>query len=87
MKVLLDENMPRRLRRDFPEHEVYTVRDKGWNGFKNGELLSAMISDGFQVPITFDKNLPHQQNFSKYPVAVLLLTRRIQSIQRLEAAR
>ena len=34
MKLLLDENLPKRLRGDFPEHEVFTVREKGWNGIK-----------------------------------------------------
>jgi predicted nuclease of predicted toxin-antitoxin system len=34
MKLLHDENLPKRLKLDFPEHEVYTVRDKGWNGME-----------------------------------------------------
>jgi predicted nuclease of predicted toxin-antitoxin system len=34
MKLLLDENLPKRLRGDFPEHEIFTVREKGWNGIK-----------------------------------------------------
>jgi predicted nuclease of predicted toxin-antitoxin system len=29
MKLLLDENLPKRLKLDFAEHEIYTVRDKG----------------------------------------------------------
>jgi predicted nuclease of predicted toxin-antitoxin system len=39
MKLLLDENLPKHLKTDFPEHNVYTVRDMGWSGKKNGELL------------------------------------------------
>jgi hypothetical protein len=74
MKLLLDENLPKRLKLDFPEHEVYTVRDKGWNGIKNGELLKLMIEDSFDALLTFDKNLQHQQNFSKYTLAVFVLT-------------
>jgi predicted nuclease of predicted toxin-antitoxin system len=31
MKLLLDENLPKKLKSDFPEHEIYTVRDKSWN--------------------------------------------------------
>jgi hypothetical protein len=38
MKLLLDENLPKRLKQDFPEHEVFTVREMQWNGMKNGEL-------------------------------------------------
>ena len=74
MKVLLDENLPRRLKRDFPLHDVYTVREKGWNGFSNGRLLGMMLDDSFDVLLTFDKNLRYQQNFSNYPISVIVLT-------------
>ena len=39
MRLLLDENLPKRLKQDFPAHEIFTVRDKLWNGINNGELL------------------------------------------------
>ncbi len=39
MRLLLDENLPKRLKSDFPDHEVFTVREKVWNGIKNGEIL------------------------------------------------
>lgn len=74
MKLLPDENLPKRLKLDFPEHEVYTVRDKGWNGIKNGALLNVMIKDSFDALLTFDKNLQHQQKFSKYTLVVFVLT-------------
>ena len=74
MKLLLDENLPKRLKKDFPEHEVFTARERRWNGIKNGELLQLMISDGFDALLTFDKNLQHQQNFSTYSIAALVLT-------------
>lgn len=73
MKLLLDENLPKRLKQDFPEHEVYTVRDKGWNGVRNGELLKRMEANGFHALLTFDKNLQHQQNFEKYTLTVFVL--------------
>ena len=38
MRLLLDENLPKRLKLDFAEHEIYTVRDKDSNGIKNDEL-------------------------------------------------
>ena len=47
MKLLLDENLPKRLKQDFTQHEVFTVRDKGWNGIKNGDLLNLMMKEGF----------------------------------------
>jgi predicted nuclease of predicted toxin-antitoxin system len=73
MKLLLDENLPKRLKEHFEEHEIYTVRDMGWNGVKNGELLKLMIADEFDVLITFDKNLQFQQNFSKYTLPIIVL--------------
>lgn len=74
MRLLLDENLPKRLKRELSAHEVYTVRDKGWNGLKNGDLLKQMLAHGFDALLTFDKNLQHQQNFSKYTIAVFVLT-------------
>jgi predicted nuclease of predicted toxin-antitoxin system len=73
MKLLLDENLPKRLKLDFPEHEIYTVRDKSWDGKKNGELMRLMVDDDFDALLTFDKNLQHQQNFKKYTIPVLVL--------------
>ncbi len=63
MKLLLDENLPKRLKLDFSEHEIFTVRDKGWNGIKNGKLLSLLLENNFDALFTFDKNLSYQQNF------------------------
>jgi hypothetical protein len=74
MKLLLDENLPKKLKLDFTEHETYTVRDKGWNGIKNGQLLELLIAEGFDALLTFDKNLQYQQNFQKYTITVLVLT-------------
>ncbi len=74
MRLLLDENLPKRLKIDFSAHEVYTVREKGWNGIKNGELIKLLLADKFDVLLTFDKNLQHQQNFKKYPVTVIVLS-------------
>lgn len=33
-----------------------------------------MLENGFDALITFDKNLQYQQNFSKYPLHVVVLT-------------
>lgn len=74
MKLLLDENLPKRLKTDFPDHEIYTVRDKGWNGISNGELIQLMINNGFDALLTFDKNLQHQQNFQKYTIVVFVFS-------------
>jgi predicted nuclease of predicted toxin-antitoxin system len=73
MKLLLDENLPKRLKSDFPNHQIFTVRDMGWNGKKNGELMKLLIENNFDTLITFDKNLQFQQNFEKYQVPVIVL--------------
>ena len=72
MRLLLDESVPRRLRRYLPAHEVRTVVEMGWGGVKNGDLLALAARD-FDAFITVDKNLPYQQNLQTLPVAVVLL--------------
>ena len=77
MILLLDENLPKRLKQDFPGHQIFTVKEQGWNGLKNGAILAKMIENNFDGLITFDKNLRHQQNFQKYPIAVFVMNARI----------
>jgi predicted nuclease of predicted toxin-antitoxin system len=74
MKVLLDENLPKRLKADLNMFDVATVADNGWQGRDNGELIRAMLAEGYQALLTFDKNLQYQQNFAKHPVTVVLLS-------------
>jgi predicted nuclease of predicted toxin-antitoxin system len=83
MKILLDENLPKKLKRDLSEHTVFTVRECGWNGKKNGELLVLMQQELFDVLITFDKNLRHQQNFTKYTVSVNVIKLRLKAASNL----
>lgn len=74
MNILLDESLPRKLKRYFPaEHEVLTVRDKGWLGQKNGILLKLMTEDVFDLFVTVDRNLPYQQNTSRLPLNIVVL--------------
>ena len=77
MLLLLDENLPGKLKQDFPDHQIYTIWEKGWNGLKNGLLLQKLIENNFQALITYDKNLQHQQNFKKYPITVFVLSSRL----------
>lgn len=74
MKILLDESLPRKLRNDFNvEHEVSTVRDQGWLGKKNGELISLMIEAKFKLFVTADRNLKYQQNLTRLPFTIVVL--------------
>lgn len=66
MKILLDENLPRKLKLDFEsDFEVKTVREMGWLGKQNGELLKLIAFHEFNIFITLDKNLQYQQNLDK----------------------
>jgi predicted nuclease of predicted toxin-antitoxin system len=74
MKILLDESLPRKLRNDFGvEHEVWTVRDKGWLGKKNGELLKLMTESKFDLFVTVDRNLKFQQNLTFFSLTIIVL--------------
>ena len=74
MKILLDESLPRKLKNDFGiNHEVWTVRDKGWLSKKNGELLKLMITNGFELFVTADQNLQYQQKIEKLPLTIAVL--------------
>ncbi len=72
MKVLLDECTPRILKRRVSGAEIATVQELGWTGIKNGQLL-ALAEDQFDVLITTDKNLRHQQNLSGRRLAIIEL--------------
>ena len=74
MRILLDECLPARLRRDFPGHEVSTVPRAGWAGINNGQLLRLIAGSGkFDVFLTMDKSLPQQQPLKDLPFAVVVL--------------
>jgi hypothetical protein len=73
MKLLLDENVPRKLKFEITGHEIFTVPEMGWSSKKNGELLKLLLEKNFDGLITVDKNLNFQQNFSNYPIPVFIL--------------
>ena len=72
MRILLDECLPRRLRDELPEHEVRTVPDAGWKGMKNGELLQ-LAAGHFDVFLTVDAAIEHQQNIGSLALGVIAL--------------
>ena len=73
MRVLLDENVDRRLKRAFDdEHEVAMVPERGWAGMKNGELLEVAEKE-FDVFVTTDRGIPYQQDLPRFDLAVVVL--------------
>ena len=72
MRILLDECLPKRLKRDLVGHQARTVPEMGWVRKKNGELL-ALAEAGFDVFLTVDRNLAFQQDIARFKVAVVVL--------------
>jgi predicted nuclease of predicted toxin-antitoxin system len=73
LRILLDECVPRRLKRHFRDRGlVLTVTDAGLSGYKNGQLLRR-ISGDYNVFITIDKSIQHQQNFASFDICLALL--------------
>jgi PIN like domain len=72
MRILLDESLPRELKAELSSHEVHTVREAGWSGLKNGDLLQRAAGK-FGAFVTADQNLRYQQNLGALPVAVVVL--------------
>ena len=75
MRVLLDECLPRRLKRELAGHETRTAPEMGWASKRNGELL-ALAVDQFDVFLTADRNLSYQQDLSAFDIAVVVLVAR-----------
>ena len=71
-RVLLDENVDRQIQPLFgPGLDVLTVRERRWDGLKNGALLRA--AEEFDVFVTMDRNLPYQQDLTALDLAVVVV--------------
>ena len=79
MRVLLDECLPRRLKRELVGHDARTVPEMGWASKRNGELL-ALAAAEFDVFLTADRNLSYQQDVSTFDVAVVVVVAQSNSI-------
>jgi hypothetical protein len=73
VRVLLDEQLPRQLVPHLVGHDVRTVQQESWAGFKNGALLTQAEAARFSVFLTGDQNLEFQQNISKRRLGVVVL--------------
>ena len=75
MRVLVDECVDWPLLDDLREHEAASVKQRGWEHIDDGSLL-ALAAAEFDVFLTVDKDLPHQQNIASFDVAVIILRAR-----------
>ena len=73
MKILLDECLPRGLRKHLVGHECWTVPEAGLAGVANGELLARAERSGWQVLLTMDQGMPYQQNFAGRPISLAVI--------------
>jgi predicted nuclease of predicted toxin-antitoxin system len=72
MRVLLDESVPVQLKAWLSEHDVRTVVEMSWRGLKNGALLDAAEKQ-FQVFVTADQGIPHQQRLASRTIAIIVI--------------
>lgn len=73
MRILFDQGTPAPLRRDLAGHDVSTAYEMGWAELRNGDLLAA-AEQRFDVMVTTDQSLRHQQNLAARKLAVLVLS-------------
>jgi hypothetical protein len=82
--VLIDESLPKPLRRDLPGFESFTVQQRGWSKTKNGALLRQAESAGFDAFLTADQSIQYQQNLSNSKLRIIVfqaLSNRIEHIR------
>jgi predicted nuclease of predicted toxin-antitoxin system len=73
LRVLLDENLRRKLTRFFgSDTETVTVAERGCKGLKNGELLAVAEAE-FDALVTADRRIPRQQDLSRFDLTVVIL--------------
>ena len=73
MRILFDHKTPRLLRRYLHRHDVDAAAERGWAALGNGALLHRAEEVGYEVVITADKNIPHQQNLGRRNLALIVL--------------
>ena len=73
MKILFDHNLPRSLRDHLSGHDIHTAREMKWEQLRNGALMSVAIEAGFEVFVTIDKQIEHQQNLAALVLPVVVV--------------
>lgn len=68
----MDENLPRKLRRELTECVVRTVQEEGWGSFKNGQLLSR-AQTSFDVLLSGDGKIKYQQNVARFDIGIVAI--------------
>jgi hypothetical protein len=74
MLILFDHVTPSGIARFLPGHTVTKAKDRGWDTLSNGDLLAEAERAGFDVLLTADKNMRHQQNLRGRRIAIVVLS-------------
>ena len=74
MRILFDQGAPVPLRKSLANREVVTAFEMGWQTLQNGDLLAAAEQAGFEVLVTTDQNLGHQQNLRDRKLGIVVLS-------------
>lgn len=83
MRILFDQGTPVPLRPLLVGHAVDTAYERGWSTLANGDLLNAAEAASYDVFITTDQKLQHQQSLAGRRLGILVLpTTRWPEIQR-----
>jgi hypothetical protein len=73
MLILFDQATPVPIRPYLEGHTVRTAARQGWDKLRNGDLLTAAEEAGFEILLTTDKNMRHQQNLAGRKIAIVVL--------------
>jgi predicted nuclease of predicted toxin-antitoxin system len=82
MRILLDECVPVALKRNLVSlgHECQTVREAGFAGKKNGELLT-LAERQWDVLLTTDRKIEYQQHMTGRKIGILVLRAKTNRLQ------
>lgn len=72
MKIILDHNVPKKLRTELPDHVIRTAKEMGSAELENGDLLRAAEAERFETMLTCDQNLSYQQNLKGRKLALVV---------------
>jgi predicted nuclease of predicted toxin-antitoxin system len=74
MPILFDNGTPASLRDALQGHIVVEAIERGWDRLTNGELIAAAEAEGFELLLTTDKNMRHQQDLTGRKIAFVVIS-------------
>ena len=73
MKILFDNGAPNAIARSLIGHQVSFARKIGWHELENGELIQQAENAGYDILLSTDKNIRHQQKLIGRKIALIVL--------------